>query len=371
MKKFFKMLLTGFLEEISMKKATSLLLIICFLISFSACNIKNDIEDRNSEKQFDTEKQVDTEKQESTEKEKPSDDTDDSNSLDNIEPDTDYDEIRNEVECIYMTLEEVIPSATDIVKARYLRATMDNHMRCYYEFEVTESLRGLGLEETITVGVLVADCYIPDRDISFSTYSSRYEQGKEYLLLLQRWTSVYDDEYIFGFVSDSLVIPIGEDGKGYLASGESLMYGSDLSNHLGSTEIADSFEKGTFEQYAVNVVKDNVMVHGKDYIESTDISEILHGSEYVLEVEIKNVDSEYISDNRITCRCEIVSVIKGAFTEVATSVTFPAGPIEVGDTYIIAVNTSSGSQRYLVMSSKNSVYSIDQKEEIIAILSDQ
>lgn len=337
-----------------MKKWMAIFSVLIFLIAFCACDLANEIIPQTPE--------VSRETQDELTESYPIDVA----VKDDMEEDV---EIRNSAAYVYMSFDELLRYSTDIVKARFIRVTMESNGMYHYEFEVIESVRGLGLEQTLTVDNQAADCYITDTNITFSTYDVQYEYGKCYLLLLQRWTSVYKEGYSFGFVSDSLIIPIDEDGKSYLASNESLLYGSNLSNHLGSVEIADEFEKGTFEQYAVNSVKENPMVLGDDYIKSTVMSDVLCGSEYVLEVTVKFVTSQSYNGDRATYRCEVMSVYKGNYTEKTPKITFPAGTVEVGETYIVAVNAGD-SQAYLTMSSKNSVYSTSQREEIISTLSE-
>lgn len=354
-----------------MKRVTSIFLAICFLIAFSACDVKNDTGIPNTKGQLDTDAEMGGSAGDDSDLMENIESAGNWGSNDDIEVDTDLIvDVRNSAECTYMSLNELLSYPTDILKARFLGMSTDKNGMCHYEFEVIESFRGLGLEKTITVDSLAADCYITDKDITFSTYDLKFDHDQSYLLLLQRWTSVYDDGYSFGFVSDSLIIPIGENGKSYLAPSDSLMYGSDLSNHLGSTEIEDKFDNGTFEQYAVNVSKGNPMVYGDDYIKSSDMSEVICGSEYILEIEVESVVSQSFSGDRETCICEVISVYKGSYAEKTSKIIFPADKIELGGIYIVAVNAGD-SQVYLTMSSKNSIYSLDQKDEIIAILSEK
>lgn len=267
----------------------------------------------------------------------------------------------------YITLKDAIGYSTDIVKARFIGVSDAGQGVYHYQFEIIENVRGMGENEQITVVSSPAEYIVTGGNIKFSTYDIKYEQGESYLLLLERWISVYDADYTFSFVIDSLVIPLDQNQKCNLTYKQGYIYGVDISDHLGGKDIYDAFINGTFEDYAANAIKYNPMYYGVDYIKSIDVKEILPKTEYVLEVKVRRIVSESYSGDRFTCICDVLSIYKGDFTATETIVTFPSGSFEEGGTYIIATNALN-NQNYLVMSSKNSVYSVDQKDEIISIL---
>ena len=284
---------------------------------------------------------------------------------DNLETDT---EIMVIEDYPYRTLNDFFPWATDIVKARFIGATTESNGWRNYEFEVIENLRGLGDKEKIVVEDLPANCYVSGENIniSFSTYDVQYKQGNSYLLLLCRSTSVYIEEYTFSFVHNSLIIPLDSQMNSAPASG--LIYGTPLSGHYGSNEIANTVSNGTFEQYVLTAVENNPMAYGDDYIKSTDISDIIRGSEYILEVVVEYADESVSPDrDRALCDCRVVSLLKGEYNSEIALIIFPIETYEIGETYIVAV-TSRGGSSLLTMSSKNSIFSTNQREDIISIL---
>ena len=289
-------------------------------------------------------------------------------------------EFRNLATCTYMTLEELISNATnvtDIIKAKFVHVTKERNGTYSYVFEVVENVRGLGDEKTITVTDLAVDCEVTDRGIVFSTYDVPYKQNKEYLLLLIRSVSVYSTGYSFSFLNPSLVIPLSDDRNADLLSDESRLYGDLLSKHLGSKSIPDVALKGSFEEYLLDAMESNPFVNG-DYVLSADMTEILRESDFVLEVVIKYIhDNPMFAKDRLVCDCEVFSSLKGEFklpngeySPEMPMIIFPLGDYKVGDSYIVCV-FSNDSSTILTMSSKNSVFSADQKDEIISALTEK
>ena len=182
---------------------------------------------------------------------------------------------------------------------------------------------------------------------------------------------MYENGYKLGFVNESLIIPIDEKGSAYLKREESLIYGNEyLGDHLGSDEIADAFKESAFEEYLSDAIANNPLSYGDDYIKSTDMKEVLQKSECVLQIVIEYIDDDpmYAKD-RVVCKCKVISTLKGKFTHNTPTVILPLGNYSEGEQYIVAVNVEKNST-VLTMSSKNSIFSIDQKDEIIAILSE-
>ncbi len=269
----------------------------------------------------------------------------------------------------YYTFYEIIQYATDVIRAKFVGVTFEQDGCIHYEFEVVESYRGLGLEETIIVDELAIDGCVIVSGLSFSTYDIRYKVGNDYLLFLTRRVDDFSGEYSLNTVSDILVVAVNENGKACLSSGESMYYGEDLSMHIGSDEIAKAFENESLEEYVVDLIKDNPMFEGREYIDSEDVSEILKASDFVIEIEIieehpiKNETG--LRDNFI---CELVAIYKGEREKTDLTVIFPAGTVEIGKRYIVAARRVSDTM--VILTNKHSVYTIEQREEICSMLAE-
>ena len=269
----------------------------------------------------------------------------------------------------YLTFYEIIQYATDVIRAKFVGVTFEQDGDIHYEFEVVESYRGLGLEETFVVDEMAIDGCVIGSGLSFSTYNVRYKAGNDYLLFLTRRVNDFSGEHSLNTVSDILVVAVNENGKACLSSGESMYYGQDLSMHLGSDEIAKAFENENLEQYVVDLIKDNPMFKGREYIASEDMSEILKASDYVIEIEvIEEHPIKYYDGSRDNFICELIATYKGELEKMDLTVIFPAGMVEIGKRYIVAAR---GVDDTLVISTNmHSVYTIDQREEICSMLAE-
>ena len=263
------------------------------------------------------------------------------------------------------------PTVTYVIKAKFVDVTFDeSHDQCFFEFETVETLRGLNNEKKILVWDNFMDYGYRDPD-GRPVSSSHYKQGQNYLLLLLRSTSVYSSEEVrLSFVCQYLVIPLDDENKAYLKSGESFLWGVYMKKHIKSRKIVKAFEDRKFEEYLLKKIEGNPLIIGGDYINSTDMTEILSESDYVIEVVIERFfDSSDPPEDRVVTYCRVLSELKGEVDCDAPLIVFPKGKYAEGDKYIVAVSPVD-SDSFFRMSSLNSVYSIDQKEKIISILSE-
>ncbi len=268
-------------------------------------------------------------------------------------------------------LDDFFEYTTDIVKAKFVDVVFDaSNDQWFFEFETIESVRGRNEEKTLLIKDQVMEYGWCDPD-GRPVCSSTYKQGENYLLLLRRSTSVYSsDEVRLSFVCQYLIIPLDNENKAYLKRGESFLWGDYLGNYIESKEIIKAFENGKFEEYLLNETKSNPLIIGDEYIKSTNMTEVLRESDYVIEVVIKYInDGPSSAEDRVVCECLVLSELKGKLNYETPTVIFPQGKYAVGEKYIVAVSPV-GSPEMLKMSSRNSVYSIDQKDEIISILSE-
>lgn len=276
--------------------------------------------------------------------------------------------VYNSAESIYVPFEKLLKNTTDVVEGVFRDVSVVNGMY-YYEFSVTRSLRGKEIGSTVCVQSLPADEIILNTDITYSTYHIGYEKGHSYLLLLQRYSSVYTEEDRFSFVQDSLIIPL-DTLQGTSGSMQNMsLYGSKLTDHMTSQEARHSLENGTFKAFILSSVEGNPFDCGREYIHSTDLGSIMEGSQYVIKVRINGIAMESLTGDRITYRCSVENVYKGDLDKQTIEVTFPIDAAEVNDVCIVAVNELEGTaQKNFVMSSKNSVYDVSDEGAIIGIL---
>lgn len=276
--------------------------------------------------------------------------------------------IRNSAEMQYLYFEDLLGDVTDVIEGNFVSLTEEGGVY-YYEFNDVKSLRGKGTDSTIMVQSVPADYSIIGTDIQFSTYDIDYESGRSYLLLLSRHSSVYTEGEVFSFVNDSLIIPLDTFSSSFSTLKEMSLYGRALSNQFKNHDTNLAVEQGNMKEFVLEKIQGNPLSNENDYIISTNVSDILAMSEYVLVVKIDELFMESYTKDRITYCCSVEEVIKGLLNKQDIKITFPIDEVEIGNSYIVAVNELQGTgANYFVMSSKNSIYDLNQYESIINIV---
>ena len=187
--------------------------------------------------------------------------------------------------------EDYLYTVTDVVIGKCQRAECSNGYY-YYDFDVTESLRGKGTDSKITIEMLNTDFVMTDLDESadnkrFSTKDLKYETGKSYLLLLKRVDSVYNASETLYFAASTLVLPM-EALNDSSRSDELKLYNTKLKDRVKDEETLKAIDEGRFTQRILELVKDNPTVSGTKYLKETDLATVIEKSDYVFKITIKN-----------------------------------------------------------------------------------
>lgn len=273
-------------------------------------------------------------------------------------------ERRNSAEMQYLYFEDLLGDVTDLIEGNFVSLTEEDGVY-YYEFNVVKSLRGKGTESVIIVQSVPANYSIIGTDIRFSTYDINYESGRSYLLLLSRHSSVYTEGEVFSFVNDSLIIPLDTLSSSLSTMEGMSLYGETLSNQFKHRETNLAIQQGNMKEFVLEKIQENPLSNENNYIISTNVSDILAMSEYVLVVKIDELFMESYTKDRITYCCSVEEVIKGLLNKQDIKITFPIDEVEIGSSYIVAVNELQGTgASYFVMSSKNSIYGLSEYESI-------
>lgn len=273
-------------------------------------------------------------------------------------------ERRNSAEMQYLYFEDLLGDVTDLIEGNFVSLTEEDGVY-YYEFNVVKSLRGKGTESVIIVQSVPANYSIIGTDIQFSTYDINYESGRSYLLLLSRHSSVYTEGEVFSFVNDSLIIPLDTLSSSLSTMEGMSLYGETLSNQFKHRETNLAIQQGNMKEFVLEKIQENPLSNENNYIISTNVSDILAMSEYVLVVKIDELFMESYTKDRITYCCSVEEVIKGLLNKQDIKITFPIDEVEIGSSYIVAVNELQGTgASYFVMSSKNSIYGLSEYESI-------
>ena len=258
----------------------------------------------------------------------------------------------------YMYFEDLMNYVTDLVEAKYLgaEATVDPSV-FYLKFETVKNIRGNGVDETVYVQIHPSEYYVNEKNVSFSTsdFDKQYVPGLTYLLLLARWSSVYNDYDLFGLVTDSLVLPLDDLNNPDEQSHRLTLYGTDLSDHFREEETLSSFKNGNLENYILEKVKNNPLCKGYDYIKSTDPVEVIRQSEFIFKIKVDEKEIESFDGSRATYSCQVEEVLRGNAVSQWISITFLSGTVEIGKSYVVALNNTGGAA-YYTLSSKQSLF---------------
>ena len=262
----------------------------------------------------------------------------------------------------YMSFEQLVNSATDIIKGRCIGVSKKDSY-AEYEFHVVSRYLGEEVDGNIFV-------YVPDYNVSIinTNYSYKlsdltYKEGFEYYLVLSRRVDVYlsHDRYIN--VGGNLFMPANDISQ-------STLYGESLIKHAqiksinveeNLTEYLSRATKDMIDKNQVNAVK------GLPYITDTDIASVINKSDFILRVKVEKEVYKGIADDRCTYDCEVTSSLKGSVNlNELVRIVFPKGSVEEGNEYILALTEFEGvTPRSFYMSSKNSIYEMSMQQYIV------
>ncbi|MCL2409337.1 MAG: dockerin type I domain-containing protein [Oscillospiraceae bacterium] len=272
----------------------------------------------------------------------------------------------------YLTFEQALLVSTDIVIANYVGSRPFGETLVEFEFVVLDRILG-NAAGTIFVyaenayasvmGVMGASSYNP----SESTFSS----GTDYLLVLDRlWRAValtHPDGYLF---INGLIIDLDNPAG-------STMYNEPVSHH--ATEInfnSRSLDREELIAFITEKTANNPP--GRDHIRSDNIVDIIAGSPCVLIVEIgeprslasAQSPSDWVESDRYYVT--VVEVLKGDVdVGVELIISFFADTVQTGERHIVAVARLEEGSTTFSFTSRNSLYRLDQRDEIMGILAGQ
>ncbi len=264
------------------------------------------------------------------------------------------------VDTTYVPFNQVVENCTNIVKAKYLQTT---NFGTHYEqiFEVQKQYKGTIQKQQIHVHYRKnVQIYVADKGYTYQARND-YIPGQSYVLLLTCFRSVYRDYDLF-FIQGGLYIPVAGVSK-------ARMYGQPLHEHIDLTKTqAESFsqvERYIIRQCATGSSKG--IYSGYEYIQSSELSEILTQSPYVLRLE----PISFVQHREYNCaeryKCKVVTTYKGNIEKEEIEVDFFADTVVIGDEYIVALSNTAIDYIYR-FSAKGSLISLDQEQDVLAVL---
>ena len=265
----------------------------------------------------------------------------------------------------YSYFESFLNRTTNIVKATFLGTVKVAPDDYFFNFKVTEEIKGRVDKDEISLFVYT-ECYmwLPLDKPDYDTYRIDYEVGKNYLLMFQRVSMTHLQEDLLRPIHDSLVIPLDDNGIPDISS--SLMYNTPFIEHVKDENLKQDILDGKLIERVLDLTRDNPEFADNVDINTTDVTDILKQSECIIVVRINEV---YEYDRAIhnffsrSCDCVVLEVIKGECSkDEIKRITLTTSKIEVGGTYLLAVNFFEGDSKNIYLSSKNSIFPWEMEE---------
>ena len=262
---------------------------------------------------------------------------------------------------IEMTFEECVANATNILSAKYLGVSIEGSL-AYLSFQPISQIKGEVEEETFLVVKCLDTIYTTTTGYQYAGDYSRYVEGEEYLLVLEKRVSVYYDRDRYYVVGD---IFISKD-----AESTGTMFGTVEMDQFVTGDIGDVNSYGGIISYVTELSqkfpadKEN---DDKGYIRSSDLQEIVAESNYIFKVKVVEYDGGAASNNTERFYCEISSRLKGFDSRNKVLIVFSAGTVEIGDECIVMLDKPGEYSLFYILSSKNSVYPTSDTESIAII----
>lgn len=272
----------------------------------------------------------------------------------------------------YASFEDCIRSATDVFKGTCINI-IEHLETIEYEFSVTERFLGEDTSSSVFVYVQRHSYTFTNEDGEMIEVNSgypeepHYEIGAEYYMLLSRDISVYYEHDRYHSFHRQIYLPVADISKSSMY-GEPLYEHSELKKLSGEQELRDHIQKVISEID----LSSKPLYSGDPYIKSTDMKSIIEGSEYVIKIKVERKEFEGRENyNQNIYRCIVTESLSGEIAkDEIIDITFFPDTVCDGEEYIVAVDLSIDNRtpKLYHFSSKNSLFPIDQYDEIMQII---
>ncbi len=263
--------------------------------------------------------------------------------------------VRTESLVLPVTFSEAVALSDSIGIAEYIDCK-ENEETIEYRFKIIESLKG-ELEERINLFDYPRTVWVTEEGRKYEVDSSVYETGKQYLLIMNKSESLFDDYPHYIPVTD-VYIPMHAIETGSL-QGKSISESYGIEDEMELRAALSSIPYSIAEQGGLE----------KLYTEAEDYETIIKESEYVLEVEVSSVKSEG-KDNGDFYFCKVLNILKGEnplIIEEGTEglqIKFLKNSVEIGGRYFVIINHVTETSYLYLQSAKNGVIDVEESEKV-------
>lgn len=229
-----------------------------------------------------------------------------------------------------------------------LRGTIQNitEKQEYDEYVVkpTSVIKGENAKAITIQNNLYQYSYQRDEKSYTGTTHTEYKKGEEYLFVLQHIYNVYGDRYVI--MADAF-IPLNDKKE--------ISIVSEYDNNI--KDVAAYIENYTYKKKGGAGDKLSI-----DYTKSDKLSDITASSEYIA---IVTPDEKYQSTEMVDLYlCTVKSKMKGEIAFDQILIPFFPDTVKEGEDIIVLLDQTDSESNMFTLSSKKSVYPVEQKELI-------
>ena len=272
----------------------------------------------------------------------------------------------------YRTFDDAISEvSTDVVIAQYIRSRRFGRNLTEFEFSVSDRILG-NAADRIFVYASNTDTHIVsggDVSLGYRPNEITFDRGVDYLLPLSKISNVYANTHDDGF-RFIRVIAVDLDNPS-----NSVMYNEPLASHSEVLDFNGQLSREEIISWVEGLTQDNPLA--LDFIRSEDIEDIINESPYVLVIEVGDSESLLRDSNRgdwVSTDLYNVTVIESLKGDIDVGaelvVIFFANTVLPGEQHIVAVEQIPEGSFYQ-FTSRNSLFSLDNLDEIVAIIENE
>lgn len=238
-----------------------------------------------------------------------------------------------------ITFEEALSVSNCIVKGEYVkRWNYDSHYE--EEFLVKDVIKGTTDDQVIFVFGEHTSAENVCASHADSIDHAVYKAGEEYWLVLERWTSVYDEH------------------DRYYAYDKVISTNEWKVKNEGADNLKASLNQIKRKRAAVEV-------YGGEYTNSADIKEIGDFSDVVVLVEAEELFYESDIMNTQTYRCTVIEDIQGKAEDQEIFMVVFEGTVEIGEQYVAMLKQADENSLVYTLAAKENAIMVSDELDII------
>ena len=259
----------------------------------------------------------------------------------------------------YYNFEDACKTATDVVVATFLGNRHYGLNTVEYSFAVKERILG-DAPDQINVYVQGVTVFVDSATVGEYNQQEVYMyHGVDYLLVLDHRVSVYNNTDLYQFICGIYINASNIE--------ESRMYSQSIYPHSNKFDFSKADFQQVFE-YVKELVKDNTPSVQID--KTPPVIEIIKNSTDILVVKVGKCEQKVVNAFRDTgyYTCTVNETLLGSVKPGTTvEILFRNEDVTEGDEIVVALNNPNGTSFYKI-TSLNSIFSTDQKDELASLI---